>query len=117
MPITKWRSLKRLRYFHGNRWYSQISFDKFYNYFVQVALCSRKDMFIYQGFVFGFLPHAYYLQDLPPPESSRFASVVLRTFDSVSDAPVKVNTHFVRASFYLVRIKLASLRQCKSWRS
>ncbi len=21
-------------------------------------------MFIYQGFVFGFLPHAYYLQDL-----------------------------------------------------
>ncbi len=44
--------------------YSKISFGKFYDYFVHVALGSRKDMFIYQGFVFGFLPRAYYLQDL-----------------------------------------------------
>ena len=36
---------------HGR--YSKISFGKFYNYFVHVALV-RKDMFIYQGFVFRF---------------------------------------------------------------
>ena len=44
--------------------YSKISFGKFYDYFVHVALV-RKDMFIYQGFIFGFLPRAYYLCHLP----------------------------------------------------
>ena len=70
------------------------------------AAFGGKDMFIYQGFVFGFLPCAYYLCHLPPPESIRFASVVLRTLDSVSDAPVKVNTHFVRASFCCVLTRI-----------
>ena len=69
------------------------------------AAFGGKDMFIYQGFVFGFLPGIYYL--CPLPESSCYAAVVLCTPDSVSDVPVKVNTHFVRTSFYLEHIKLA----------
>ena len=64
---------------------------------------AKKSCF-YIGFVFGFLPCACYR--CPLPESSCYAAVVLCTPDSVSDVPVKVNTHFVRASFYLEHIKL-----------
>ena len=42
---------------------------------------------------------------LPPPKSSHFVSVVLCTSDFVGIAPEKVNTHFVRASFFLERDK------------
>ena len=43
---------------------------------------------------------------LPPPKSSHFVSVVLRTFYFVGIASEKVNTLFVRASFFLERDKL-----------
>ena len=56
---------------------------------------AKKSCF-YIGFVFGFLPCACYR--CPLPESSCYAAVVLCTPDSVSDVPVKVNTHFVRTS-------------------
>ena len=44
--------------------YSKIIMANLNILFVLGALC-RKNMFIYQGFVFGFLPCAYYICHLP----------------------------------------------------
>ena len=47
----------------------------------------------------------------PPPKSSHFVSVVLRTFDFVGIAPEKVNAHFVRASFFHGRDKSKVIKE------
>jgi len=46
-----------------------------------------------------------YLANYPPPKSSRFASVVLRTYDFVGIAPEKVNVCYAAAFFFLERVK------------
>ena len=52
---------------------------------------------------------------LPPPKSSHFVSVVLCTSDFVGIAPEKVNTHFVRASFFFERDKLELNKIAARW--
>ena len=71
----------------------------------QYGECRDSEQACLQTCRHGSIRHIQVYLSQTPPKSSRFAPVVLRTFNFVGIAPEKVNSHFVRASFFLERDK------------